>query len=70
MIVLTPIYLCLKPKSKELKKFNTFVTQMFYFPIFLMLLSIFIAANLILIPFAYVVAIVNKVRLIRKFNHI
>ncbi len=35
-----------------------------------MLVVGFIVANLICLPFAYVAAILNKVRLIRKYNHV
>lgn len=41
-----------------------------YFPIMVVLLLIFVTSNLILLPFAYFVAIINKILLIKNYNHL
>lgn len=50
--------------------FNNLVQLGLYFPIMVVLLSIFIASNLILLPFAYFVAIINKILLIKNYRHL
>ncbi len=70
MLALTPIYLCFKPRSKHLKMFNNWVQMVFYFPIMIILLLVFFMTNLVLLPFAYIVAIINKILLIMRYNHL
>ena len=44
--------------------------MVFYFPIMIVLLMVFIALNFILLPFAYIIAIINKILLIKNYSHL
>jgi len=68
MLLISPIYAVLKPKSNQLKQFNRLITISFYLPISLVLLCGFIVTNLALLPLAYIYALVNKISLIKRQN--
>lgn len=41
-----------------------------YFPVSILLLAVFVAMNLVLMPFAYCTAILNKIQIIKRFSHL
>ena len=62
-IVLVPLFLATKDE-KVLTKWNLLHTKVSYSPMALMLTVLFMALNLVLLPFAYLVAIYKKLKLI------
>ena len=64
VFLLLPVFLCLKDKRK-LERFNNFLYLVYYALLSVPLGTIFVAANLILSPFAYLKTCANKLKLVR-----
>ena len=63
--VLLPFYLGIKNKAK-LEKFNKAVCMVLYFPIGLVVSAFFLAASLLMVPFAYFKVVVHKIILANR----
>lgn len=61
--ILSPLFFVTKNET-ALKRINYFLTIFSYLPIGLIATSIFLAANIILIPFAYIIGVAKKIQLI------
>ena len=57
--LLLPFYSCIKDKER-LKRFNTGVCKTVYFPIGLVITSVFLASCLVMTPFAYFKVVFHK----------
>ena len=64
VLLFSPFYCCIK-KGEKLKRLTLFVVRCVYTPLALIFGAIFVASSAILLPFAYVVAIINKINLFR-----
>ena len=64
-LVMIPFYLCVKDESK-LRAVNDTYTKVAFLPLALLFTVIFMALNLVSLPFAYIVAILKKVSLMRS----
>lgn len=62
MFLMLPVFLLTK-NPRRLKKLNKNLTIVSYIPIAIVLILIFVAINLLLLPFAYVYALVHKIKL-------
>ena len=60
-----PLFIVVKDERK-LRSMNWFFTVIGYVPVALLLLVLYIPANLIMLPFSYVAALIKKVYLIRR----
>lgn len=64
-ILMVPYYLLVKDEDR-LQKTNDTFTKVLFLPIALLVTLVFIAGNLMLVPFAYLVATVKKIKLVLK----
>ena len=64
-LVMIPFYLCVKDE-KKLRTGNDTFTKIAFLPLALFLTMIFMALNLVSLPFAYIIAILKKVSLLRS----
>ena len=62
MFLMIPLFLLTK-NVRKLKRINHVLTMMSFAPTAIVLISIFIAFNICLIPFAYILALVHKMKL-------
>ena len=62
-VLMIPFYLCVKDENR-LKYVNDVFTKVIFAPVAVLLTVIFLALSLICLPFAYLSAIVKKVKLI------
>ena len=62
-IFMVPVYLCVKDQ-KQLKRINDVFTKVIFFPIALLITAFFMAFNLVFLPFAYLVAIYKKAKML------
>ena len=60
-----PYYLCVSDEER-LRKTNDTITKVLFLPTALALTLAFIAGNLVMVPFAYIAAVVKKIKLIAK----
>lgn len=67
IFLLTPLFLVIKDKT-ALKYINSFLLRLCYLPVVLILTVIFVVANLILLPFAYVKVVIHKFILLYRTN--
>ena len=58
-IILVPIFLCLRDENK-IRRINNFFAKLSFVPLALFLTIVFMAMNLIMLPFAYLMAIFWK----------
>ena len=65
--IYTPLYACYKQKS-TLASMTRVCFYIIYGPISLIMLTLFVAVNLILFPFAYLKTIVHKARLVGRYR--
>ena len=63
-LLMIPVYLLVKDE-KTLIKLNDRFTKLLFAPIALLTTTVFMALNLLLLPFAYLAAILKKIKLIR-----
>ena len=63
--LLTPYWLCVSDR-KRLKAFNDNVYGVAYFFVTILISAVFIALNLVMLPFAYLKTCVHKVNLLRQ----
>ena len=68
-IFMVPFYCCIKDE-KRLRKLNDNFTKVIFAPVALVFTAIFIAANLALLPFAYLGALYKKLQLLRQKNRL
>ena len=64
---LIPFYI-MTTNERTLIKFNDAVTKILFLPLALVSLVVFIAANLVLLPFAYIFAILRKLGMLCQNN--
>ena len=64
-----PVYIFIKDE-KKLRTINDKFTKFMYAPIALVCTCIFIAFNLVLLPFAYLAAIAKKIKLLRARKNV
>ena len=64
-IFLVPYYMCVSDERK-LRYVNNIFTIVQFVPVALVLTLVFMAGNLVLLPFAYLGAIFKKIKLLRK----
>ena len=64
-IILVPIFLCLRDENK-IRKINNFFAKLSFVPLALVLTIVFMAMNLIMLPFAYLMAIFWKCKILIK----
>lgn len=62
MFFITPVFLMIK-NPRKLKKLNHTLTLITYIPLATVLVLVFIAGNTIMMPFAYVYALIHKIKL-------
>jgi hypothetical protein len=62
MFFATPLFLLTK-NPRKLKKINNVLTQITYFPIAAILITIFVSCNICMVPFAYLFALLHKGKL-------
>jgi hypothetical protein len=62
MFLLTPIFLMVK-NPRRLKKINHTLTLITYLPLAFILIIVFIAGNTLMMPFAYLYALIHKIKL-------
>lgn len=62
MFLMTPVFLLIK-NPRRLKKINHSLTLMSYLPLASILIAVFAAFNLLMLPFAYVYALIHKIKL-------
>ena len=65
--LLSPLFIVIKDQQK-LRNMNWFLAVIGYVPLAMLLLAFYIPANLIMLPFAYVAALIKKIYLIRKIS--
>ncbi len=70
MFALLPLYIVFKPRSRQIEQINRIAMLILYFPISVVLLVVFVTLNLLVMPFAYFAAIINKIQIIKKFSHL
>ena len=58
-----PVYACIKDR-RRLRRINDLYCRLVYMPIAVILTLAFMAVNLCLLPFAYIMAIVHKINLL------
>lgn len=63
MVPFTPIFYCVK-NPRHLRVINKYLSMFAYLPIAVIMTIIFTVMNLLLIPFAYVFAVVHKIKLV------
>ena len=68
-LLVLPILSCTSDRE-VLVTINNFCFKIVYFPVSIILLVIFMTANLILLPFAYIKTIVHKFLLLRRYRGI
>lgn len=66
-ILMIPFYVLVKDEQK-LIRVNDIFTKAMFAPIAIMITALFMAINLVLLPFAYVAAIIKKVKLLADKN--
>ena len=64
-ILMIPFYLLVKDEQ-TLRKGNDILVKVMFAPLALVFLTLFMALNLLLLPFAYLTAVVKKIKLIRQ----
>lgn len=66
-VFLIPV-LTLVNDKQTLQQINMVIFYICYTPVFLVVLAIFIAVNIVLIPFAYLKTVAHKIALLRRFK--
>ena len=63
ILMLAPLCIVVTDPVK-LRKMNWFLTMIGYFPVSVLLIALYIPANFVMLPFAYLAALAKKIQLI------
>lgn len=66
-IIMIPFYWCVRDERK-LRRCNDIITKIMFSPIAIIVTILFIVLNMCLLPFAYIMAIITKIKILRNKN--